>query len=835
MARMRRMLLIALASLVGLVVVVYAAAYFLMPKDFIQKQAMRMASRMQGGTVRWQRLDTGFKGLSLGAKLTGLTFRMPAEGEGDVRLQARVEEVFISFRLLPLLFQRIEVTEARVTGAGIAMTERDAPPPQEEIAKQRQSFRFDLPRLEFDRVDIRNRDRYGSGVDLRGLKGFAELDGPLSNPTALRVQADAESLFWKPSARAAAVRLPSPLKLVGAAEPRDRGARYEITRGDVELGSLTSQVGGSIRKPTEPGGPYGLELVITGAPQEIRSDDEDLRGVAPPTPAQWSAKASWKIDVTGTSAAMIQDGRAVLHPLNVAAGPNRFTLDRVDAGWKTTADKRLTAKGTGSGSGVSMEFEASGSTEPGGSVSGTFAARAPATRLNGVIPNTPTWSAGQLGVGASFTNNPPAAPVVRWTVTGQGLTGTVQGLQRPVTDLGFHIDGDTRTAAIRSMNATVGSTRASLTGTVTQGKPLGTGSFQVSMNRFLAEEWVDPNAKKGEKKAEPTKGAPAGASIPLRSFDANVTIGEAHSGNLVVRNISAPIRFAGDDLVASPIRGEIGTGTIDGKLEVRNLTTAPNYNLNLQVRRAPVRELAAGVLPLSLGMTGFANGDIAIAGAGLPGMAELGSLQGALSGSIEEGRILETPAIRGLRNALGIVSETAGADYKFKALSYAATIANGRLQLSNLGGEVEEMAMLAKGSIGFDKSVDLDLMLLIASQYIKPGTVLATFSKYARDEKGRLPVKVAMTGSLTSPKFAVKPASTLEAAGVGLAKDIFGRIVSGARTDTTRAAARDTTSRSDTTRAVTEAPPKTATRTDSTAAPEPLKKAQEALEKLFKR
>ena len=834
MSRSRRILLTVAASLVGLAVVVYAAAYFLIPKDFVQNQAMRIASRMQGGTVRWQRLETGFKGLSLGTKLTGVSFRMPAEGEGDVRLQARIEEVFISFRILPLLLRRIEVSEARVTGAGIAMTERDEPPGKEEIAKQRESFTFRLPRLEFDRVDIRNRDRYGSGIDLRGLKGFAELDGPLSNPTALRVDAMAESLFWKPSARAAVMRLPSPLKLVGAAEPRDGGARYEVTKGDVELGSLTSEVSGSIRKPTEKGGPYGLALVITGKPQEIRSNQEDLKGVTPPTPAEWSATASWKVDVTGTSAAMIQNGTAVLQPLNVVAGANRFTLERVNAGWKTTADKRLTAKGSGSGSGVSVEFEAAGSTEPGGSVSGTFAARVPATRLNGVIPNTPVWSGGALGVGASFVNNPPAAPAVRWTVTGQGLAGTVQGLQRPVTDLGFHIDGDMQTAAIRSMNATVGSTRASLTGSVKQGKPLGTGSFQVSMNRFIAEEWADPQAKAGDAKKAGPAASGTGASIPLRSFDANVTIGEARSGTLTIRNISAPIRFAEDDLVAAPIRGEIGTGTIEGKLEVHNLTTAPTHSLTMQVRRAPVRELAQGILPMTLGMTGFANGEVAIAGAGLPGMAAVNSIQGSLTGSIEEGRILETPTIRGLRDALGIVSETAGADYKFKALSLAAKVADGRLQISNLGGEVEEMALGAKGSIGFDKSVDMDLLFLVASQYIKPGTVLAAFSKYARDEKGRLPVKVALTGSLTSPKFTVKPASTLEAAGAGFAKDILGRIMSGGkRPDTTRTAPPDTAARTDTSHTAAEAP-KTPARTD-TAAAEPLKKAQEALEKLFRR
>ena len=117
----RRKLLLVAGSLVALVLVVYAAAYFLIPKDFVQTQAMRMASRMQGGTVRWQRLETGFQGLSLGARLTGVTFRMPAEKDGAARLQARVEEVFVSFHILPLLLRRVEVKEARVSGAGIAV------------------------------------------------------------------------------------------------------------------------------------------------------------------------------------------------------------------------------------------------------------------------------------------------------------------------------------------------------------------------------------------------------------------------------------------------------------------------------------------------------------------------------------------------------------------------------------------------------------------------------------------------------------------------------------------------------------------------------------------
>jgi hypothetical protein len=34
------------------------AAWFLLPKDFIEAQAMKMASKSQGSTIRWKRLTT---------------------------------------------------------------------------------------------------------------------------------------------------------------------------------------------------------------------------------------------------------------------------------------------------------------------------------------------------------------------------------------------------------------------------------------------------------------------------------------------------------------------------------------------------------------------------------------------------------------------------------------------------------------------------------------------------------------------------------------------------------------------------------------------------------
>ena len=835
--RSKRILWIVLGSIVGLVVVIYLAAWLLLPKDFVESQAQKMASKSQGATIRWKRMTTGLQGFSFGVKIEGMTVRMPAEGQGEPSLDGRIGEVIVRFRLLPLLFRKVEIEAAQVNGAGIAMYEREKPRGEGAKKEAKPSFALHLPRLEFHRVDVRSRDRYGSGYDVRGLSGSVDIDGNLDALRSAKVEAKGDSLSWKPSAQGKAVPLPGPLHATATLESRDHGKRYEFTEGHIEVGALTSELSGSLSQPAEDGGAMPLALVITGKPQSLKSSDETFRALMPESrgtsPPAWSTTASWKINIGGTSEAMVQNGEANLRPLSIEAGPNRFTLDRVQVRYETTANQEFTMNATGAGSGVALAVAAAGSTAPGGGSKGDLHVSAPATRLNGLMPNTPVWTMGTLEVGATFALEPPAAPVVRWTVTGKDLSGSVTGLQRPVTRLQFHIDGDQETANVRSMTARIGSSSVSLTGTVKQGKPLGTGTFRASMDKFVAEEWADPKTAQEKGKGKDSKAPAPPPAIPLRSFDGLVTIGEMRSGNLLIRNLSAPIAFASDKLVAAPIQGDMGTGTLAGKVEMNNVTKDPSYAVHFEMKRVPVREFVGGMMPLSLGLTGFATGQADISGAGLPGLAAMNTLSGALQGNVEEGKILETPTINALRSALGTVNGPGSlGDLVFKTLKYSAKIDKGRLVLNQVDGALGKDLMQLAGSAGFDKSLDLDLLLKLAPGRIQSSTALGQFANYARDEQGRLPIKVTITGTVTNPKVSLKAASTVEAAGKGLAKEIFENIMGKNRPDTTRAdtsRAHADTSRADTTHAA-----KKPAHADTTLS-EPLKKAQEALQKIFKK
>jgi hypothetical protein len=52
MPRALRIVLVTAASIVGILVVGLALAWFLMPKEWINKEAQRQAGRLSGATVR---------------------------------------------------------------------------------------------------------------------------------------------------------------------------------------------------------------------------------------------------------------------------------------------------------------------------------------------------------------------------------------------------------------------------------------------------------------------------------------------------------------------------------------------------------------------------------------------------------------------------------------------------------------------------------------------------------------------------------------------------------------------------------------------------------------
>ena len=779
MPRFVRIALLAIGGVVGLIVLAFVAAFALLPRGYVEKEAQRLASSASGASITWTRLTPGFSNWAIGVRIRGLTYRAP--DKGPARVNARFEDVFVQFKLFPLFLRRVEIAAAQVKGGGIAMTDRGPDLTAGAASKQSAGVALVVPRVDIDGVDLRTRDALGGGVDVRRLHGNAGIDGSLQSPRAVRVDITADSLFWKPSSRDSLVALPSPLDVDLVLEAKDGGKRLEVTDGQAQLGPLTSAITGAILLPGPPQEPT-LALTITGTPQSIRSSDPSIRPLAGRSPAAWNATASWEVKVEGPQSSPTQSGRALLKPLSVNAQSNAFDLEQASASWTMLADRTFRARTEGFGGGLTFTAEANGSTTPGGAIQGTFFLRAPAERLNGLMPNTPTWSGGSVEANGTFTLRPPAEPDIKWNVVGSELKGTVPGVARPVRKLGFDVRGDAGAVTVHSFNAVVGSTTASITGRVTNGKPLGTGTFQIVMDRLVADEWAPPEAPEGVEPAAPST-APAGPPIPLRAFDATVRVGEVRTGSLSVRDMAIPVKFVGGNLTADPIKGAIGAGSVDGALAVNELgTPKQNFLLHLDVKRAPVEDMAAGLLPIRLGLTGLVSGIVDLSGPGLPGPDVGDSLRGAMSGTVENGAFKQGPALKGLRDALGL---QASQEMQFKTLTHSFRIAAGRLLLDKMHGEIGKDLFEMAGSLGFDQSLNMNLLVRLAPDRLKTGTAAAEFARFAKDAEGRIPIDVKITGTTLQPKVSVKASHTLESAGKALTQELVKGFASKATTKAT--------------------------------------------------
>jgi hypothetical protein len=354
-----------------------------------------------------------------------------------------------------------------------------------------------------------------------------------------------------------------------------------------------------------------------------------------------------------------------------------------------------------------------------------------------------------------------------------------------------------------------------VSGTVKQGKPLGTGTFRVDLDRVVAEEWAPPKTGKGA--AAPKPAAPAPGPIPLRSLTGTVTVGEVRSGRMIIRDVVAPIQFENGSLSVDPLRGRIGTGTVDGKLDVQSLQAKPHFSLKLDITRAPVQDVAAGLLPFRSPVTGLLNGSMDLNGPGLPGPEVVDSLRGSLSGTVDQGEFLPSPAITRLTSTLGLTNV---GQLAFRTITHTLRIDGGRVIVDKVKGDVGADRFDLTGAMGLDQSLGLALHLSLAPSRISGGGTIGSLARYARDADGRIPLDVRIGGTVLKPVVQLQAGKALESAGQKLQQSLTQELTK----SLTRQARPDTTARADTTRA----------RADSTAT-DPLKRGKDALKRLLGR
>ena len=192
---------------------------------------------------------------------------------------------------------------------------------------------------------------------------------------------------------------------------------------------------------------------------------------------------------------------------------------------------------------------------------------------------------------------------------------------------------------------------------------------------------------------------------------------------------------------------ERGTVTVDISRPVAAYTIRTSLQ-GLDVQRA----LTATTTMQDL-LSGTAQVDASLRGSGHTAAAVQQSLTGTVRFALADGVIRHFPILAAINQAAGI---TAGSDsdVQFQRLDGIAKVGGGQAHVDSLALRAGELAMAGAGVIGFDKRLDLHLVVQLSTEKTAELVRTTGLGRLAAPG-GRLAVQVTVTGTTTAPGFGV--------------------------------------------------------------------------------
>jgi hypothetical protein len=275
--------------------------------------------------------------------------------------------------------------------------------------------------------------------------------------------------------------------------------------------------------------------------------------------------------------------------------------------------------------------------------------------------------------------------------------------------------------------------------------------------------------------------------LPKLDADVDVKLAKTQLMNLAMTDYSAHVALA-NGVATTAMKGALYSGGFSSNVRADlNDTSDAKVALKLDVNRVEANDFISRLndrLPAKNRlMKSLANADSIIFGKftlnmdvnthGLP-QTLADNLTGKIAFALTDGKLAETPFIKGLSDALSKYSKSlAFRDMSFSSFKSDLEAANGKLIVKD--ADISESivgAILAAGAIGFDNTLDLNLEshLPPAASGLVAGAGSALTSELAKlpgaaalgnaslipmDKAGRAIVYFLVGGTLTKPTFAV--------------------------------------------------------------------------------
>ena len=388
--------------------------------------------------------------------------------------------------------------------------------------------------------------------------------------------------------------------------------------------------------------------------------------------------------------------------------------------------------------------------------------------VGAILSAAHAWGIGPEGVTGTGRMNldvRATGPLDVLALTGHGTLERVAlltpAIAEPVRIASARLSFDRDTAVLDELTAGIGSTNA--TGRLTV-RSFATPDidFELAADRIDAREWQRVLSPRQEPKPDAAPGLQASGQRVLSRLagDGRLRVGAITFDGLVFEEAQATVRLDRGVVRLDPLTAALFGGRHRG-LVVMDFSRRPAvFTVSGALEGVDANRLASAVTSLQNVVYGAANATVHMTFAGDRAADLPRSMTGALSFALDEGRVTTLDLAQEIANIarVAIGKPKTERSTRVAALTGDFAVTNGVARTDNLTFSIDDGALAATGTIDLaDQRVDLRLVAVLSNELLRRagasrvGTLLTTSLV---NERGEFIVPILIGGTMRAPRVA---------------------------------------------------------------------------------